>query len=486
MPTDNCDLKLTSSGAGTVPATTLSETLPEAAPPSGGQPPDVTLLLDMDGVIRDATVSPSMARERLEGWVGQAWVDVAGHISGDKIQRMMDDARNRGISAFRQIDQRFPSGLELPMEFTTMVLGDRTGMLVIGKSVQAVAELNARLIAAQQAIERDHWRLREVETRYRLVFDGSNEAVVILDTVDFRILEANAAALQLLGSTNRPNTALVGRNILLDVAAADRDAVHAMLVRVRERGKALGIVVHFGPDAKPWMLRGSMLPSDAGQVLLLHFTSALRPIAGPEQATIKALFDQIPDGFVALDSSGIIRHANPAFLDLVQVGSKAKVIGASLERWLSAPGADFTALLAQLKRHATVRLFRTTLRGELGTESEVEISAVKDNDPGAHNLIGVLLRDVSRRIAEPETGDLLRAALGPVGAQLGKSSLRKLVKQAVSIVEQHYVKEALELARGNRTATAELLGLSRQSLYAKLNRYGLDDREPAAQEISED
>ena len=98
----------------------------------------------------------------------------------------------------------------------------------------------------------------------------------------------------------------------------------------------------------------------------------------------------------------------------------------------------------------------------------------------------MLLRDVSRRIAEPETGDLLRAALGPVSEQLGKSSLRKLVKQTVSIVEQHYVKEALELAGGNRTATAELLGLSRQSLYAKLNRYGLDDREPAAEETSED
>jgi transcriptional regulator PpsR len=157
----------------------------------------------------------------------------------------------------------------------------------------------------------------------------------------------------------------------------------------------------------------------------------------------------------------------------------------SLGRWLSAPGADLLALLAQLKRHATVRSFRTTLRGELGMESEIEISAVK-GDQLVEGRIGVLLRDVSRRIPEPETGDLLRAALGPVSEQLGKSSLRKLVKQTVSIVEQHYVKEALELARGNRTATAELLGLSRQSLYAKLNRYGLDDREPAAQDISED
>ena len=42
------------------------------------------------------------------------------------------------------------------------------------------------------------------------------------------------------------------------------------------------------------------------------------------------------------------------------------------------------------------------------------------------------------------------------------------------MVERHYVTSALELANDNRTVAAELLGLSRQSLYAKLNRYGLD------------
>jgi DNA-binding NtrC family response regulator len=36
------------------------------------------------------------------------------------------------------------------------------------------------------------------------------------------------------------------------------------------------------------------------------------------------------------------------------------------------------------------------------------------------------------------------------------------------------VKAALKLAEGNRTAASEILGLSRQSFYAKLNRYGLE------------
>ena len=86
---------------------------------------------------------------------------------GDLARKMVDDARVSGISAFRQINQRFPSGLEIPIEFTTVLLGGRAGMLAIGKNLQAVAELQSRLIAAQQTMERDYWKLREIEAATR-------------------------------------------------------------------------------------------------------------------------------------------------------------------------------------------------------------------------------------------------------------------------------------------------------------------------------
>jgi transcriptional regulator PpsR len=450
--------------------------------------PDITLLLDMEGVIREVTLSPAMNGETVDGWLGRPWVEVAGEPGGYKVKRMVDDARVSGISAFRQINQRFPSGLEIPMEFTTVLLGGRAGMLVIGKNLQAVAELQSRLIAAQQTMERDYWKLREIETRYRLVFDASNEAVMIVSAAHLRIIEANRTAIEALSSPRRRNDDLSGRELLQDVAAEDREAVREMLARIRERGKALSILVHLGAEGKPWMLRGSLITAEPGHVFLLQFTSAGNlPVTreAREQSRVEELIDHLPDGFVALDETGIIRHANQAFLDLVQVGSKGSAIGESLSRWLWQPGADLTALLANIQRHKTVRLFTTTIRGELGTDTEIEISAgiCEGCEP---NQIGVLLRNVARRLPTGGESDLLRTALGSMSEQIGKSSLRKLVKNTVSIVEQHYVKEALELAGGNRTATAELLGLSRQSLYAKLNRYGLDDKAPDSEETPED
>jgi transcriptional regulator PpsR len=450
--------------------------------------PDITLLLDMEGVIREATLSPAMQAESIDGWLGRPWVEIAGDAGGAKIKRMVEDARASGISAFRQINQRFPSGLEIPMEFTTVLLGGRAGMLAIGKNLQAVAELQSRLIAAQQTMERDYWKLREIETRYRLVFDASDEAVVIVSPANLRIVEANRSAVEALNSSRRRNEDLAGREFLHDVASEDREAVREMLNRVRERGKALSILVHLGPDAKSWMLRGSLIASDPGHVFLLQFTAAANATVEREQAagsTIEKLVDRLPDGFVALDETGIIQHANQAFLDLVQIGAKGSAIGESLGRWLWQPGADLNALLANIQRHGTVRLLTTTIRGELGTDTEIEISAAQ-NDSEEAKQIGVLLRNVARRLPAYGEGDMLRSALGSVSEQIGKSPLRKLVKNTVSIVEQHYVKQALELSGGNRTATAELLGLSRQSLYAKLNLYGLEDKGPELEEPSED
>ena len=63
--------------------------------------------------------------------------------------------------------------------------------------------------------------------------------------------------------------------------------------------------------------------------------------------------------------------------------------------------------------------------------------------------------------------------------RVGRTSLRRLVDEATEVIERHYIEAALDLAAGNRTVAAELLGISRQSLYVKFGRYGLDGEERA-------
>lgn len=161
--------------------------------------PDVTLLLDLDGVIRDVTLANDVSGEVADTWRGRPWFETVADTGGGKVLRMVEDARESGISAFRQVDQRFPSGLELPMEYTTVRLGGKAGLIAVGRNLKAVAELQSRLISAQQAMEQDYWKLREVETRYRMLFDASNEAVLLLSVDGLRIVEANPAAIRMSG-----------------------------------------------------------------------------------------------------------------------------------------------------------------------------------------------------------------------------------------------------------------------------------------------
>jgi len=53
--------------------------------------------------------------------------------------------------------------------------------------------------------------------------------------------------------------------------------------------------------------------------------------------------------------------------------------------------------------------------------------------------------------------------------------LKDIVGQTTDLIEQMCIEAALQLTRDNRAAAAEMLGLSRQSLYVKLRRYGLGE-----------
>ena len=58
---------------------------------------------------------------------------------------------------------------------------------------------------------------------------------------------------------------------------------------------------------------------------------------------------------------------------------------------------------------------------------------------------------------------------------IGRVPLKDLVREATDVIERLCIEAALDLTSDNRASAAEMLGLSRQSLYVKLRRYGLGD-----------
>ncbi len=355
--------------------------------------PDITLHLDMDGVIQDATLSRALPQEDLDCWIGRPWFETVAEDVTDKVKRLVEDSRWMRVSGFRQITQRFPSGREALIEYATIRLGGRGGLIAIGRNLQAVAELQTRLVEAQQSMEREYWKLREVETRYRHLFENSDEAVILVRAANLRILEANPAATRALGGAGPEGGA--ARVVLHDVIPEDREAFQAMLERARQQGKSTGILVRLGSDQQPWLVRASLLASETGQLFLLQLARA--GVAGPvpnrtAQVSIEDLVERSPDPFVAIDREGVIMRCNLAFRALVGIDVAGSAAGEHIERWFACPVSDFATLLTTVQARGMVRNIPISLRGDGGAEKKFEISAVGNSDTEPQ-YYGVLLRD---------------------------------------------------------------------------------------------
>ncbi len=433
--------------------------------------PDITLTLDVHGVILDIVPSDALAEEELDGWRGRPWGDTIDPAVTLEVKRMIEEMRQKGASSCFQVNQLLPSGRQLPFEYSTISLGRSAGFVAIGKNLQAISDLQERLHLAQQERERDYWKFREIETRYKMLFDASTEAAVVVRVTNLRIVEANVAAIRSLGL-------LPGPEFHPDMPARDRKSFESMLEQVREKGRAPGIALHLAPGESVWSLRASLMTTEAGSFYLFQMTPMGAPpieASADEAALIANIMQRLPDGFAIVDRNAIIRKVNHTFLDLAQVGAERAVIGQSIKRWLSKPGADIAVIMGLAQRHGSVRSMTTTIYGDLGSSTQVEISAIADR-AGQPQHIGLLLRDVTMRSIAGHASTAVSHGGEALDTRLGELSLEDLVRASTEALEQKMILSALEQCSGNRTAAAKLLRLSRQSLHTKLNKYDLADQ----------
>ena len=106
--------------------------------------------------------------------------------------------------------------------------------VVFGRDLRANMALQQRLVEAQQSMERDYWRMRHMETRYRSLFQVASEAVLIVDANTLKLEEANPAAQTMLGDAlRRPGYSMLSTASTPAAPAA----VQALLAAVRSSGR---------------------------------------------------------------------------------------------------------------------------------------------------------------------------------------------------------------------------------------------------------
>lgn len=433
---------------------------------------DFSFALDRDGRITDVALSSDELQSQIDhNWVGMLLQDTVANENRQRLKDCLDAALaepNTPMSA--DVMHRLNDGSELPVQYRILSPSNDTRILAVGRDMRAVASLRQQLLNAQQALEQDYWRLRQVETRYRQLFDLVSDAILVVDAGSSRVLEANPAAVELLAGGDQR---LVGRPFPLGIADASLRAVQTLLLDAQSAGRVALSGVQRAADGCYLSVVVSYLRQDNETRYLVRIAREASAAARQDEQALPSSLQRAPDAVLLTDVEGRVLAANRTFLELAQLPNEERAIGLVADRWLGRSGVDLSVLINNLRERASVKLFSTVLRGESGVSTDVEISAASLVD-APKPTFGFFIRDVSRRVSErPRNGEGLPATIEQITRRVGRLPLKELVRESTDIIEAMCIRAALELTQDNRASAAELLGLSRQSLYAKLRRYDI-------------
>jgi transcriptional regulator PpsR len=428
------------------------------------------------GLIRDVSFgSDALSPDLAEKWLGKAWADTVTPDSRPKIEALLRDSTSKGIPRWRTVNHRLQNGVEVPVMYAAVQLSGAGQVVAFGRSMQSMATMQQQLVTTQQSMEREFLKLRQAEARHHLLFQVASEAVLIVDASTRKVLEANPAAGRLLGEGSKR---LVGRLFPDGFDAESTVALHGLLGAVGATGRTNQVTVHSADGAREFVTSASLFREERASFFLIRLsTSSASQVASPptQQSKVLEIVASAPEGFVVTDLDGRVLFTNRAFLDLVQLATDEQARNESLERWLGRPGVDFNLLTAQLREHRSLRLFATQLRGEYGSTSDVEICAVSVVD-GEEPCFGFTIRDVGQRVTfDRQVSRDKPRSMAQLTELVGRVPLKDLVRESTDMIEKLCIEAALEITGDNRASAAEILGLSRQSLYAKLRRYGLGE-----------
>lgn len=428
---------------------------------------DICLVLDREGTVVGGSADPHFFPQ-MESWIGREFVDTVTVESRAKVMEMLGAMREGKAQRWRQINHFGEDG-DAPVRYALVSFENSDRCLALGRDMREESALQQRFLQAQQALERDYMRLRQAENRYRLLFDTISEATLVVEGDGYRIREANPAAHRLLKASSGD---LVDSKVASLFPRASRDALIAFLGSAAASNAVSPISLALADGGEELTLKASSFRQRGTQYLLLRMRSDVSSgdeVSGP----VLDVIERMPDAFVLADSKLNIAAANAQFADLVGVASVDHLLNQPLGDYVGRPGIDLELVRGQLAKHGFARNVSTVVGASDSFAGEpVELSAVQTD--GEEPYMGLVIRPVGRRLRDlpPTTSDLPRS-VEQLTELVGRMSLKDIVRESTDLIERLCIEAALSHTSDNRASAAEILGLSRQSLYSKLHRHGL-------------
>ena len=434
---------------------------------------DISLLIDTAGLILEVIYNTENKNlGNVEHWRTRNIREFITKESGIKLEELLNlsSSENEKIEKdIIQLNHIKNGGEDFPIQYSIHPTGVNNQILLFGRDLTQIAQAQQELMKTQLKFEREYDRYRSFDTKYRVILEQCGSAFIIVDETG-QLIDFNKKASAITERTDLSQIKLEdlfdhGTSIdMLNELEALNKNTNSNVFSLKLRG-----------TNKDLQLKGTFFRSNDGVHTLIRLSnpSNKRASLSKEKVYLSDLYQKTSDAFVFIDEVGKIVDTNESFLVLTENPNIDEVVGRPFSDFMRNSDTDLKILTDNSKRLGKIRNYATDIITTFGSKIPVTISStwVSNEDD---DFYGFILRD-SSNVEFEKQDDNEKHSWEATTKLVGSAPLKELVAQTGDIAERICLETALNLTNNNKVAAAELLSLSRQSLYVKLRKHNLLD-----------
>ena len=321
---------------------------------------DISILIDRSGLIiglylnKNLEVKPSVDR-----WVSKNIRDVLTIESIEKVEKLLGNITYEQSKAFLPIELNHldENKMEFPVAYRVNLL-ENNQILLAGRDLRPIAEIQQQLINAQLSIEREYEKYRGYDTRLRVILENTAESFIFIDSNTGQIVDGNQSAARLIGLDltsliNSDFNSLFKNNVKEDFLNTLRnrnsteESVKAEYI-LKKKNIALKIT--------PAVFR-----ANTDILILCKLEEKISKVSNSREimTALESFYCKNPDGIVFTDKFGSIAYANETFLSICGITEASDVYAKALNDVLVRGTVDLKILVENTIANGSMQLYTT-------------------------------------------------------------------------------------------------------------------------------
>lgn len=437
---------------------------------------NILIYSDLSGEIHNVQVnSENSDIGSLNHWIGRNIRDFLNEDSVPKVDHHLSALRDGDPGEQRTSELNHKDNnkdWKSPVRYTILRDADSDLVLFAGRDMTAIAAVQQELVNTQLALEADYESSRDYKTRYRAILEVAGDPLALVNINTGSIEDINSSAAEMIGDSvdalrgsdflSRFETKDGPKNLEAIVSGSTGKPASEWQTTAKHSRKRLSVftvpIRSAGTRYALCRLSAEKTNTDLGDFL----TDGLR-----------MLFEDGVDAIVFTNPNGIILNCNNSFLDLCDAASASDVVNRPLADFMSRGTIDQKMLIEGGSKNGQLRSYNTKVVTNYKSTLPVNVSATKlsNSKGGGFGFVIRIMRSVEA-VSVSDPPSVLNANQN-IAKLVGATPLKEIVAGTADVIERICIETAIDMTGNNRVAAAEMLGLSRQSLYVKLRKFDM-------------